>query len=718
MKIAGHNKNPGEMSLSESVREIAAGMSRPDSRQVSRTEQKGSVFSGFSHQLYPTIQNAVESLPNFFYAKTVELIDKAAMQTVFFSFSLAQSMEAALGGKFGEASTNVQISLKNSAEFKLWHRDVEDFLDEMAEMSRELLANFPSVIHAATGNSNLSEYVRTLQSFDYFKDRTNVASKLENINLNSWGLEEIAKLILNQGREYCGIGVDFDDTVEEDIGSRFKRKFKLGVKTEIAEEPVGMTDRSKSKSGKNPLTGNRESREASTSRKVSVSRDKSSEAGSLSRREAVQKPLSRGNIDGETPYRESSRSLSIRKKLDSKSGFLPEIQTNGQKRDSRVISEHQIAVPNLKSMPLSQRSSIRETLQKKRRESNLNSERNSRIDSAENQSVQNSARPSLTTSAMKKSIHRILPSPRSVHSGRTQAGLVVPPETVQGCLFSLPVVGGREGTGRMAASTLSARSDHTIPALPITPACEYNLMTDMCTPKVDIGNRHEEGQREEETIIYPPIIIENDEDLQRLQLNHPQVKMSRLMEHQKCQESPVKHLKESGVNESRNDGENVQPIAPVNTEVKANSGNVSIVVENQSDQIPQPKEATSRELFGTLNPEVDAFKDQSFGPIIERKPTPDIPPLQMQRIQDTGSDKNLHTNAPLTYSEVINHLNQVVSVEERDNKQSPTKNQVIPVPTEESSVSPSRRNTVLQEIKEHRHQIARVFPRMIVQDSR
>lgn len=180
----------------------------------------------------------------------------------------------------------------------------------------------------------------------------------------------------------------------------------------------------------------------------------------------------------------------------------------------------------------------------------------------------------------------------------------------------------------------------------------------------------------------------------------------------------VKHLKESGVDESRNDGENVQPIAPVNTEVKANNGNVSIVVENQSDQIPQPKEATSRELFGTLNPEVDAFKDQSFGPIIERKSTPDIPPLEMQRIQETGSDNNLHTNAPLTYSEVINHLNQVVSIEERDNKTSPTKNQEIPVPTEASSVSPSRTNTELQEIKEHRHQIARVFPRMIVQDSR
>src|SRR3990167_2494458 len=72
-----------------------------------------------------SIQRALEDLPNYFYGKGVELIDKSAMQAVYFAFGIAQGLEAAFSNKFGESSANVQISLKNSKEFKEWHRGVE-----------------------------------------------------------------------------------------------------------------------------------------------------------------------------------------------------------------------------------------------------------------------------------------------------------------------------------------------------------------------------------------------------------------------------------------------------------------------------------------------------------------------------------------------------------------------------------------------------------------
>ena len=102
---------------------------------------------------------AVQGLPNYFYGKTVELIDKNVMQSAFFAYSLSQGMEAAFSGKFGESATNVQISLKNSKEFKDWHRTLEDFIDENIKQSRKLLKRFAEVVREATDNTKLKDYI-------------------------------------------------------------------------------------------------------------------------------------------------------------------------------------------------------------------------------------------------------------------------------------------------------------------------------------------------------------------------------------------------------------------------------------------------------------------------------------------------------------------------------------------------------------------------------
>src|SRR3990167_3544637 len=181
------------------------------SRGAGTQNHNTSEHSGFSFQIYPTIQYSLENLSNFFYGKSVELIDKAAMQAVYFAFSLAQGMDAAFSGKFDELPANVQISLKNSKEFKEWHRSVEDYLDESLMSYRKLLNKFSNIVGAATNNDRLKEYVSVVQSFDYFQDRSNVASKIEKVNLVCWGLKEMSQLLLNHSRDELVDIVSFED---------------------------------------------------------------------------------------------------------------------------------------------------------------------------------------------------------------------------------------------------------------------------------------------------------------------------------------------------------------------------------------------------------------------------------------------------------------------------------------------------------------------------
>lgn len=189
-------------------------------------------FSGVSNQVYPTIQFAVEALPNFFFGKSVELVDKAAILAVYLSFSVAQGMDAAFSGKFDEAAANVQISLKNSKEFKEWHRDMEDFLDESINATRKLLACFSDIVYRATGNDRLREYISVVQSFDYFRDRLNVASKVERINLVSWGLREMSQLLLNFGRDDNGDGFSLNESM-----SKAKHAKELARKKLLKKQP-------------------------------------------------------------------------------------------------------------------------------------------------------------------------------------------------------------------------------------------------------------------------------------------------------------------------------------------------------------------------------------------------------------------------------------------------------------------------------------------------
>ncbi len=189
-------------------------------------------FSGVSNQVYPTIQYAIEALPNFFFGKSVELVDKAAILAVYLSFSMAQGMDAAFSGKFEEVAANVQISLKNSKEFKEWHRDMEDFLDESINASRKLLACFSDIVYRATNNDRLREYISVVQSFDYFRDRLNVASKVERINLVSWGLREMSQLLINFGRDDNGDGFSLNESM-----SKAKNAKELAKRTQLKKQP-------------------------------------------------------------------------------------------------------------------------------------------------------------------------------------------------------------------------------------------------------------------------------------------------------------------------------------------------------------------------------------------------------------------------------------------------------------------------------------------------
>jgi hypothetical protein len=176
---------------SEANKDSGIGSPRKNSLPHSKFRQE----SERPHKRQLSIQRCLEDLPNYFYGKGVELIDKSAMQAVYFAFSIAQGMDAAFSNKFGESSANVQISLKNSKEFKEWHRGVEDFIDDVLKGTRHHLKKFASVIKSVTGNESLANQVKVLQSFDYFKDRTDLAAQMDSSNFTAWGLSEVSKLL-------------------------------------------------------------------------------------------------------------------------------------------------------------------------------------------------------------------------------------------------------------------------------------------------------------------------------------------------------------------------------------------------------------------------------------------------------------------------------------------------------------------------------------------
>jgi hypothetical protein len=130
----------------------------------------------------------------------------------------------------------VQISLKNSKEFKEWHRDMEDFLDESINSTRKLLAGFSDIVYRATNNDRLREYISVVQSFDYFRDRLNVASKIERINLVSWGLREMSQLLINFGRDDNGDGFSLNESMSKVKNAKELAKMRLMKKQPSAND--------------------------------------------------------------------------------------------------------------------------------------------------------------------------------------------------------------------------------------------------------------------------------------------------------------------------------------------------------------------------------------------------------------------------------------------------------------------------------------------------
>lgn len=166
-----------------------------DDDMKSRQEGMASIYSGDTTQIYPTIATAIDRLPQYFYNKSMEIVDKLALTAVYCSFSMAQGMSCTFNSKVKTSAPDVKISLKNSRAFKDWHRGLEDVIDDSLNRLKAHLAQFSDVVRESTGNTKLADYLKVVQSFEYFQDRSNVADRAEGFNLTSWGLKEMSYLL-------------------------------------------------------------------------------------------------------------------------------------------------------------------------------------------------------------------------------------------------------------------------------------------------------------------------------------------------------------------------------------------------------------------------------------------------------------------------------------------------------------------------------------------
>jgi NADH:ubiquinone oxidoreductase subunit len=97
------------------------------------------------------LSKSLNKLPRFFNAKIIELIDKFSSAIVYFALGLSMGLE----GLFDETLSyhNLYITLKDSEHFKEWHREVEDYFDNMTKKMQGFLEKFGEVAFTESDNA-------------------------------------------------------------------------------------------------------------------------------------------------------------------------------------------------------------------------------------------------------------------------------------------------------------------------------------------------------------------------------------------------------------------------------------------------------------------------------------------------------------------------------------------------------------------------------------
>ena len=94
-----------------------------------------------------SLYDNMQMLPKFYSAKMFVLIEKLAC----INTGLASGMVAGLEGLFDKfPKADLNSGLRNSKQFKNWHRSMEDLIDESGDLLRGKLLELSDIIYSVT----------------------------------------------------------------------------------------------------------------------------------------------------------------------------------------------------------------------------------------------------------------------------------------------------------------------------------------------------------------------------------------------------------------------------------------------------------------------------------------------------------------------------------------------------------------------------------------
>lgn len=139
------------------------------------------------------LTNSMNKIPRFFNAKLIELLDKFASSFVYFALAVSMSME----GLFDETLSyhNLYISLKDSENFKSWHREAEDYFDSSNKRMQELLEKLGAVVFNESGEAeDVRRFMQHITS-DIFYNSLNSQFMDKSTGTLAKYLDEINKVL-------------------------------------------------------------------------------------------------------------------------------------------------------------------------------------------------------------------------------------------------------------------------------------------------------------------------------------------------------------------------------------------------------------------------------------------------------------------------------------------------------------------------------------------
>lgn len=267
-----------------------AGSVRSKNGAQSGTQPMNGSQAGPSPQMMQSIRKTIEDLPRYYYSKSVELIDKTAVQLVYLAYALSQGMENSFNEMDQQEATNAQIQLKNSDPFKAWHRSFEDFIDGTLKKTISLLKAYP--IDEATASEPKIKQVGEKMKFEAFQGEANSAGK-QRVDYICWGLREISILLMGARR---GAGQSQDPL------SALPKKRKMVRDTEDGRKVTGRTNKTGNTQEYNESglwTNPQSDRATITEKRAAYWGQKSSEHSKLPARDSILR--SRQSIENPAP---------------------------------------------------------------------------------------------------------------------------------------------------------------------------------------------------------------------------------------------------------------------------------------------------------------------------------------------------------------------------------------------------------------------------------